>query len=212
MNLFRRVVSDCALVDFGYLGYKFTYTNKRKGASECKSRLDRVLVTRSWLRSFPEATNNHLYTYSSDHMALLLDLSSRKRRSSSVFRFENMWLRDCSFKKVVEKTWLEGSHRNLRYEEKLGFLQQKLTSWNRHHFGNVHWKVKNLKDELAVISQEERSDSTQEKEELLRAKLDDWLQREEILWKQRSRIAWLEEGDNNSTSMLLPVQEEKATL
>ncbi|KAL9690404.1 hypothetical protein QQ045_010802 [Rhodiola kirilowii] len=45
---------------------EYTYSDRRKGARECKSRLDRVLVSQGWLHEYPEAINTHMFTYSSD--------------------------------------------------------------------------------------------------------------------------------------------------
>ncbi|CAM8908580.1 unnamed protein product [Rhodiola kirilowii] len=66
MKLFQKVVTDCSLFDLGFRGGKYTYSDRRKGARECKSRLDRVLVSQGWLHEYPEAINTHMFTYSSD--------------------------------------------------------------------------------------------------------------------------------------------------
>ncbi|CAM8940929.1 unnamed protein product [Rhodiola kirilowii] len=164
MMAFRRVVSDCGLSDIGYQGYKFTYSNKRKGSQECKSMLDRVLASRSWLRLFPDVQNRHIYTYSSDHMALCLHFDVREKPTSNQFRFENMWLRDEKFMQLVDNTCQEASERNLSYADRLKLLQQKLSQWNKHHFGNVQAKVKKVRDELEMIYKQPRDDVSQQRE------------------------------------------------
>ncbi|KAL9685228.1 hypothetical protein QQ045_022676 [Rhodiola kirilowii] len=131
-------------------------------------------------------------------MALLLKFDARKKQPTNKFRFENMWLRDDKFLQLVEQSWQEASAINLSYADRLKFLQQKISQWNRHHFGNVQFKVKRIKAELETIYKQARNDTNQQREEELISELEDWLQREEILWKQRARVTWLEEGDNNT--------------
>ncbi|KAL9683828.1 hypothetical protein QQ045_021255 [Rhodiola kirilowii] len=70
--------------DIGFSGYKYTYYNKRRGADEVRCRLDRVLATRQWMEMFPSAQNSHVYIYSSDYMALLLETNNHIRASAPV--------------------------------------------------------------------------------------------------------------------------------
>ncbi|CAM8950433.1 unnamed protein product [Rhodiola kirilowii] len=195
---FRKVISDCFLMDIGYYGYKFTFSNKRQGVEEYRSRLDRALANRKWLQDFPDAAVEHIPTYSSDHMALFLKLDKRQRHLTNIFRFERMWLRDASFRDTVNRVWCAGDQAQLTYEEKLLHLQKELTQWNKRQFGNVQQQIKDLKFELGRLKQHDRTGENIKEEERLSAAIDEWLHREEILWQQRSRISWLEEGDSNT--------------
>ncbi|KAL9667000.1 hypothetical protein QQ045_001345 [Rhodiola kirilowii] len=198
MKFFQKVVTDCSLFDLGYRGGKYTYSNRRKGARECKSRLDRVLVSQDWLHEYPEAINTHMFTYSSDHKALCLQLRSRQNSRTKVFRFENMWFQEESFQQIINTAWQNYSHSQSSFEDKLMLLQKHLTSWNPSKFGNVQAKIKDLKAKLEGISGQERTELSIQQEHQLISDLDDWLHREEILWRQRSRALWLDDGDNNT--------------
>lgn len=52
MSNFREVLNDCNLSDLDFCGYRFTYTNKRKGNAKIKARLDRSVVTPEWRVAF----------------------------------------------------------------------------------------------------------------------------------------------------------------
>lgn len=60
--------------------------------------------------------------------------------------------------------------------------------WNRSSFGKVQKKINDLKARLQKL----------ENEAELSAKFDEWLAREELLWKQRSRMDLLMDGDNKA--------------
>ncbi|KAL9685630.1 hypothetical protein QQ045_023081 [Rhodiola kirilowii] len=198
MKLFQKVVTDCSLFDLGYCGSKYTYSNKRKGAHKYKSRLDRVLVSQAWLHEYPGAINTHMFTYSSDHKALCLQLRGRHNNRTRVLRFENMWFQEESFQQIINSAWQNYSDSPFSFEDKLMLLQDHLTKWNRTKFGNVQAKIKDLKVKLEEMSGKERTELSIQQEHQLTSDLDDWLHREEILWRQRSRALWLDDGDNNS--------------
>lgn len=45
---FRKFVEDCGLLDLGFSGYPYTWSNNRSGNEYIQERLDRVLATPSW--------------------------------------------------------------------------------------------------------------------------------------------------------------------
>ncbi|KAL9672534.1 hypothetical protein QQ045_028785 [Rhodiola kirilowii] len=128
-------------------------------------------------------------------MAILVQQSKKERTAGKVFRFERMWLRDEQFKDVVTKWWTAPRSRALNFEEKLFCLQAQLSEWNKKHFGNVQTKINSLKKEIAEVQAQVESVG---REAELTNMIDEWLHREEILWQQRSRVTWLQDGDNNS--------------
>ncbi|XP_060959111.1 uncharacterized protein LOC133030391 [Cannabis sativa] len=76
---------------------------------------------------------------------------------------------------------------------KLRKTKEHLKTWNKTHFGKIQQQVANAKKTLDRI---ESSNNMQIAEfDEARAKLNEALSREEILWRQKSRVAWLKEGD-----------------
>lgn len=89
-NNFLKCLNYCSLVDLGYCGSKFTWTNKRKIGDLILERIDRVIANYEWLTLFSEAHILHLPRTHSDHCPLLLSLNSFRPPPNKVFRFESI--------------------------------------------------------------------------------------------------------------------------
>ncbi|XP_058725646.1 uncharacterized protein LOC131596933 [Vicia villosa] len=53
----RQTLETCNLLDLGFSGYKFTWTNGRRGTKNIQCRLDRALANNSFLELFPLSSN-----------------------------------------------------------------------------------------------------------------------------------------------------------
>lgn len=60
------------------------------------------------------------------------------------------------------------------------------------------YEISVLKNELKVLKNSYRTGENVAKERQLSENLDEWLAREELMWKQRSRSDWLKDGDKNT--------------
>ena len=67
-------LDSCKLIDLGFSGSSFTWTNKRFGKANIKERLDRLLCNQSWRHLFEEAIVTHLPRTHSDHHPIIIDL------------------------------------------------------------------------------------------------------------------------------------------
>ena len=52
MDEFRAALDACNLVDLGYVGYPYTWNNKRPEMDNTKDRLDRVVANTGWRKKF----------------------------------------------------------------------------------------------------------------------------------------------------------------
>ncbi|KAF9603180.1 hypothetical protein IFM89_034513 [Coptis chinensis] len=67
------IINDLALIDIGFQGYPYTWSNKRTSPDNIQKRLDRALVNTDWFTLFPDATLVHKAAIGSDHCPILLD-------------------------------------------------------------------------------------------------------------------------------------------
>ncbi|KAL9667898.1 hypothetical protein QQ045_002267 [Rhodiola kirilowii] len=60
-------------------------------------------------------------------------------------------------------------------------------------------RIKELKESINQVRKEGRTEETAARESELMRELDEWLEREELWWRQRSRAEWLKQGDRNTS-------------
>ncbi|KAA3488457.1 reverse transcriptase [Gossypium australe] len=92
MHDFRMALENCGLNDLGYTG---------------RERLDRGVVTLSWINIYPNYQVEHLNHSFSDHYSILLDTfgNQRKNTSSDAFQFEASWCLDNSLEGAIRISW-----------------------------------------------------------------------------------------------------------
>jgi hypothetical protein len=189
-----------ALVDLGFVGNKFTWSNCRTGRDNIRERLDRGLANHNWVHLFPNALVNHLTATQSDHCPILISTEGSYRNLPKPFRFEAFWTRDQSSHSVVALAWLpevEGSPA-FSLSRKWKSTKSALKIWNQHHFGHIQHKIKTLMTDIGVIQSSPHSPVNAARESVLQAELQEQLLREEVLWKQKSRELWLTCTDLNT--------------
>ncbi|CAM8882672.1 unnamed protein product [Rhodiola kirilowii] len=71
MQSFRETVEDCGLMDLGYFGIPYTFSNRQTGQLETRARLDRAFANLEWKDQYSRYDVKHLVTSASDHFALL---------------------------------------------------------------------------------------------------------------------------------------------
>ncbi|KAL9674402.1 hypothetical protein QQ045_030674 [Rhodiola kirilowii] len=82
---------------------------------------------------------------------------------------------------------------------KLSQCMRSLHRWGPSTFGSVKRKVNELKESIQEIRGRPRTEETSKLEAGLIVELDEWLEREELWWRQRSRADWLRQGDQNTS-------------
>ncbi len=107
----------------------------------------------------------------SEHHPILLDCGGRKR-GRSLFRYENMWLKELSFVDRVKEWWtkykVEGSVSSVR---SLQALKGDLNKLNREVFGDVGLQKSRLLAELSMLDSKEEMMGLNEEEQSNRESL-----------------------------------------
>ena len=101
MRRFAQVVDELELIDLPLQGGLLTWSGGRNNQAWAK--LDRFLVTQSWLDHFNEVVQSRLPRPTSDHFSIFL--IGGLRRGPSPFRFENMWLKADGFTDLLRGWW-----------------------------------------------------------------------------------------------------------
>jgi hypothetical protein len=201
MKDFREFLSYCDLFDIGFRGTPWTYDNKQQGDRNVKVRLDRAVASPEWSACFPDLRLRHISSSRSDHTPLLLAMEQpeNSRPERPIRRYEIAWEREPSLAAAVEEAW----SRRVPSEDlgdinfALKDVMSNLYKWKSVHFKSLHKEIERRR--LLLEDLNLRTDVNCEAEKSRLAKeMDELLYREEISWLQRSRVAWLREGDRNT--------------
>jgi hypothetical protein len=203
MSEFRKVLEDYNLHDIRFSGPPWTFDNKRKDANNVKARIDRAVASPDWSTIYPDAKLTHVCSTRSDHLPLVLEcqLSSNRSRPPPIPRYEAMWERDLNLPGIIEDAWNNGPtcHSLAELVKKIDGTRSQLHEWSSEHFPNVTKEIRNKRKKLEKLWKRQKTPSRESEVRRISADLDELLQREELMWRQRSRITWLKEGDRNTS-------------
>ncbi|XP_073051334.1 uncharacterized protein [Primulina eburnea] len=197
MEEFNTFILDSGLIDVGFEGSSFTWTNKT-----IWKRLDRVLLSVDWGDHFSSLRAEHLARTVSDHCPLLVTAPVFARGPSS-FRFQRMWVRHHGFLQTVRLIWnlpcsLSGMHRLFA---KMKRLKHHLRWWNRDVFGNIFDRLTEAERAVRPAEAVCEADPSAANWISLSDRNEDLARitaMEADFWKQKAACNWLEDGERNT--------------
>lgn len=170
MTDFQNFVAGVGLMDAGFVGNPFTWSNNQVGKKNIKARLDRVLLSDSWLERAPAIVIKHLMREPSDHSPLLI-YQSQVATGPSRFVFQHMWLENENFKTIIRDAWYaaSSSHHNPFYslQFKLKAIKPVIKHWNKSEFGNIFENKLRAEEEVKQAETAFDADPSDENRETL---------------------------------------------
>ena len=196
---FKDCLNACNMIDMGFLGPKYTWSNCHDFSSLIMERLDRVVANSDWRLLFPYAFVTHLPRTHSDHCPLLLTFCpSHSCSFPRPFHFENMWLSHPDFINVVFQAWASPAS-NLAGT--FAIFTALVSAWNKLVFGNIFQRKKRVLARMSGVQgalASNPSDSLSRLEKSLREQYLNILNLEEDFWALKSRVGWVVDGDRNT--------------
>ncbi|KAL9671492.1 hypothetical protein QQ045_009060 [Rhodiola kirilowii] len=147
MKASNDTLDSCGLIDLGFQGPMFTFSNRKHYPYEAKAQLDRAVRNLRLKLSVVHAFGLH-----SDHCPLIINLNKDKPRSKkNLFAYQAMWLRHPEFQEKIRKIWSEAISGGCALSDSLAYCADSLKRWNDSCLGNVQKKVKTIKKTLSYI-------------------------------------------------------------
>lgn len=99
---FDDAINCCELRELDFKGCQFTWEKSRGTTQWVREKLDRILVSASWLDIFEGAKAKSLEAPVSDHLPLVLwPIPVVRSRSRGSFKFGNSWIREIQCREIV---------------------------------------------------------------------------------------------------------------
>ena len=134
---FNDWIAELEVEEAPWVGKRFTWFRPNGSA---KSKLDRFLISPEWLSKWSASSQYTFKRNFSDHCPIML-------KSQSIdwgprpFRVLDCWLKDQSFKQLVQQSWSNNNQRGWGgyvLKQKIKALKVSIKEWNNNHYGDTH--------------------------------------------------------------------------
>ena len=138
---FKGCLDECNMIDLGFAGPKYTWTNCGPISSLILERIDRCFANSVWRLLYAEAVVTHMPRTFSDHCPMLIKLcKSSANHLNKSFRFQTMWLLHPDFLRVVQQAWSKDRFLQTSTSD---FID-RAKKWNVEVLGNLFTKKRRV--------------------------------------------------------------------
>ncbi|XP_059433934.1 uncharacterized protein LOC132167054 [Corylus avellana] len=200
---FQQTMERCQLHDLGFLGPKFTWSNKREDGHFIMERLDRAIANQAWMTSYPNYGVEVLANHTSDHAPINVQLCIVRRdqwRLEKKFFYAAGWGKKDSHNNLIKSVWREkglASNPWMSFSAKIGRCKKVITRWQIKEKGQAESQIQQKTEQLKLLQMGD-SRPEEEKIKLLQQEVNDIFEKEEMHWRQRAKEHWLKSGDKNT--------------
>eukprot|EP00253_Pinus_taeda_P017284 PITA_17284 len=153
---FQNFMDNMGLVDTETTNGTFTWNNKRGGASQAASKLDRFIISYDLFVKVLDMLASILPFGGSDHWYVQLEATFMGTPRNIPFRFENVWLSHPDFTNNIDKWWVympvQGT-KMFRVSQRLKHIKSRLKDWNKKEFGNIFKAKREVEENLQEINE-----------------------------------------------------------
>ncbi|XP_019233129.1 PREDICTED: uncharacterized protein LOC109213752 [Nicotiana attenuata] len=189
---FKIFIIDAGLDEIRTMGRKYTWTN-----NHVHSRIDRILVNAEWIQKWPTMEGIIMNPRFSDHCPLKVTITDTVMEGKRPFKFFNCLAAHHDFDDILNQCW-RMRHRQLNSQE---------YSSVGHKIQAARNKLENIQMGMTLLGNDNEA-IVQKKED--KFELEKWLEVEESIVKQKSRIKWLKLGDSNTSYFHVCVKNRQA--
>jgi hypothetical protein len=123
----------------------------------------------------------------------------RSQEGSGGFRFESKWLQEEGCEEIVSNAWSVASLPGENdVSQRLRKIAEDLRDWDSNVLGDLEKRIKAIKNELEKVRRGPINQYTVSREHFLREKLDRLELQQDMFWRQRAHVKWLQSGDKNT--------------
>ncbi|XP_049414574.1 uncharacterized protein LOC125877273 [Solanum stenotomum] len=201
-------------------GREYTWTNGHTYRT-----IDWGLVNARWMMTMALHELFIMDPECSDHSPLSLYLAQDEDTRPRPFKFLNHVAGHEKFPKIIEEMWSKrrGRCRMADIWRNLKHIKKAMKHLNATEFGAVEERINSCRHQLAMAQEDMRAPGQPmekiEAEKQIKLQLEKWLNVEESIMRQKSKVQWLKLGDATTTffhanlkqsyGVLQPVSEEE---